>query len=81
MADAVVCIEIGTKYPFDASDNGRPRKPRDWAVVAARGVIANLMDRRGIKWAFQDIDHDTRKEIVDSLAEIIRLAAKPKETK
>lgn len=46
----------------------------DWALYAARGVIANLRDRRGIKHGFERIDEEIRSEIVQSLAMIIRAA-------
>jgi hypothetical protein len=79
-------LEHGAKYPYDGGsafcidECPNPPPATDWAHAAARGVLADLLDRRGIKWAFEDeeIDHDTRKEIVESLAEIIRLAAAAK---
>ena len=80
MADAAFKLSIGNDFPFDAtdawhdSDNRKPPAPKDWAHAAARGVLADLQDRRGIKHGFDDIDQDTRKEIVKSLASIIRLA-------
>jgi hypothetical protein len=46
----------------------------EWSRAAARGVLADLLDRRGIKQGFYNIDHDVRMEIVESLARIIRLA-------
>lgn len=76
MTSEEIYFKSGNKYPYDASDKGRARKPKDWAVKAARGVLDNLCDRRDIKRGFEQVDHDVRKEIVDSLAEIIRIAAK-----
>jgi hypothetical protein len=75
-------LEHGAKYPYDGgADFWEDRTPTpppapDWAHAAARGVLADLLDRRGIKWALDDeqIDRETRAEIVQSLAEIIRLA-------
>lgn len=67
-------LEHGTEFPY----NNRP--PTDWAERAALGVLADLCDRRGIKWALQDVEEDDcettgiRNEIVTSLAEIIRRA-------
>lgn len=67
-------LEHGTKFPY----NGRP--PKDWAERAALGVLADLGDRRSIKWALEDVeasedeDESIRNEIVMSLAEIIRRA-------
>lgn len=67
-----ISLKIGNLYPYDGAMNGRP----DWAVKAARGVIADLQDRRGTKKIFEKVDEDIRSEIVASLAEIIRLAYK-----
>lgn len=78
---AGIRLDQGADHPFDAPDDwdGRhepPPKARDWSHAAARGVIADLCDRRAIKWGFADIDEDVRAEIVSSLAEIILLAHK-----
>jgi hypothetical protein len=73
-------LEHGDKFPFDVSDrrwnSGKIPPPKDWAHRAARGIIADLQDRRGIKGGFDDIDLRTRIEIVKRLAAIIRLAEK-----
>lgn len=76
-------LEIGDKYPYDASDQwsidypaAPPPPPIDYAHRAARGIIADLTDRRSIKWGFKEIDEDVRAEIVASLAEIIREAVR-----
>lgn len=67
-------LKHGTKFPYNN------RAPKDWAERAALGVLADLGDRRGIKWALQDVEEDEdeeasiREEIVISLAEIIRRA-------
>lgn len=58
----------GIKYPFD----GRP--PVDAAHAAALGVLSNLRDRGGIDNAFDTIDEETRREIVEELSEVIRQA-------
>lgn len=76
---AIHRLELGNKFPFDASDEwqsemGPPPPPLDWAHSAARGVIADLTDRLGIKNGFNGIDEDVRVEIIESLAEIIRQA-------
>lgn len=78
-------IAHGNAYPFDAPDawwhgEGRPSNapaPKDWAHRAARGIIANLEDRQGIKHelAHEKIDEGTRAEIVAEMAAIIRAAA------
>ena len=75
-------LDHGAAHPYDGgADFWEDRTPTpppatDWAHAAARGVLAELMDLRGIKWALEDenIDHETRAEIVQSLAEIIRAA-------
>lgn len=74
-------LERGQKYPYDApddwwqGDDTPALPPADWAHAAARGVIADLCDRGGIKHGFNNIDEEIRAEIVSSLASIIRLAA------
>lgn len=74
-------LNKGAKYPFDAPDewwagDGEcPPPPSDWAHAAARGVLADLQDRAGVKRGFENIREDIRAEMVSSLAGIIRLAA------
>lgn len=74
-------IRLGAEYPYDAPDawwNGdeetEPPASTDAAHLAARAVVADLKDRRGIKNGFSNVDEDIRVEIVDRLAEIIRQA-------
>lgn len=75
-------LEHGAKFPWDApdkwweGDGTNPPPPRDWAHAAARGIIADLSDRRGIKYEFKnvDIDEDIRAELVETMASIIRFA-------
>lgn len=70
-------LDQGAKYPYDDGDSNLTPPPAiDWAHAAARGVLADLLDRRGIKGSLdnEEIDHETRVEIVQSLAAIIRLA-------
>ena len=84
VTDAEHTLKLGSDFPYDAPDSWWdssatsvtpvPPPPTDWAHRAARGVIADLQDRRGIKQEFNDIDEETRKEIVESLAAIIRSA-------
>lgn len=68
------------EYPYDAPDawwegNGNnPPAAKDWAHAAARGVLSDLQDRGGIKHGFANIDQDIRLDIVNALADIIRLA-------
>ena len=72
-------LERGAKYPFDGGEDfwkegKNPPEAKDWAHTAARGVLADLSDRRGIKSELCKIDHEVRAELTESLAEIIRLA-------
>lgn len=77
MIEAERAISRGALNPFDAEDDAAAAPPpRDWAHAAARGVIADLMDRKGIKHGFGQIDHEIRVEIVDSLGAIIRAAGR-----
>lgn len=77
---AKISLELGARYPYDAPDdwwsNGQSATlpATDKAHEAARGILHDLQDRKGIKTAFLNIDEETRKEIIDSLAEIIRQA-------
>jgi hypothetical protein len=74
-------LKRGNAFPYDAPDtwwNGDGKCPppaKHWAHAAARGVLADLKDRRGIKHAFTEIDERTRREIVGDLARIILAAA------
>lgn len=77
---ANLTLESGDRFPFDAtdawwdSDGENPPAPADWAHRAARGVLADLNDRRGIKQGFVGLEQGIRAEIVRALADIIRLA-------
>ena len=63
-------LEMGNRYPYD----GAMRNKRTWAYRAARGVLADLSDRGGIKHELAKVDRELREEIVDVLAAIIRTA-------
>ncbi|WP_186156783.1 hypothetical protein [Burkholderia gladioli] len=74
--------EMSAKWPFDASDawwndDSRYVAPPavDSAHAAARAIICDLSDRGGIKRGFENIDEETRVEIVTKLAAIIRAAS------
>ena len=48
----------------------------DWASMAARKILADCLDRRGIKHQFEATDEDViMGEILPAWASIIRLAA------
>lgn len=73
-------LKRGSEWPYDAPDLWRgdddaPPPAKDWAHAAARGILYDLSDRSGIKHGFSGIDEDVRKEIVEAIADIIRLAA------
>lgn len=77
MNDAQIALKFSDDYPYEIDENATPDadlRPSDWAHRAARGVLSDLCDRRGIKWELQKVDMDTRKDIVAALSEIIRLA-------
>ncbi|KGC15247.1 hypothetical protein DM48_350 [Burkholderia gladioli] len=74
--------EMSAKWPFDASDAWWNDDSRyvalpavDSAHAAARAIIRDLSDRGGIKRGFENIDEETRGEIVAKLAAIIRAAS------
>ena len=77
---ARIRVEQGMDNPYDAPDNWRllnedpPPLHKDWAHAAARGVMADLNDRRGIKDTLLTVDESVRVELVESLADIIRHA-------
>lgn len=67
-------LSRGQEYPYDCDCNGKAEPAPDWAHEAARGVLYDLNDRGGIKHGFRDIDADIRREIIETIASIIRLA-------
>jgi hypothetical protein len=69
---AVRQLEHGAKFPYDGDGPAI-----DWAHAAARGVLADLCDRRGVKHELREVDDDVRVELVASVAAIIRAAAPP----
>lgn len=77
---AQTTYDHGQKWPYDApdawwaADGESPPPADDWAHAAARGLLSDLNDRRGIKNGFRGVEEETRAEIVQSLARIIRHA-------
>lgn len=77
--DAQRALARGADFPYDGGEafwhrSESPPPAIDWAHRAARGVLADLTDRRGIKHELDDIDYDVREELTQSLAAIIREA-------
>lgn len=81
MNEAKETLEHGDKYPYDAiydEEWDKSVAPEgDWAVRAARGVIVELVGRNGLDDVLQNIDTDTKAEIIQAMAGIIREAIKP----
>lgn len=79
-------LKHGNMFPYDApdawwDDGGiSPPPPKDWAHSAARGVVADLCDRRGTKRGFEEVDDGTRLEIIETLAAMIREAHRADQT-
>jgi hypothetical protein len=77
---ALNSLKQGADYPWDAGDQFEddveilPTLAQDWAHYAARGILADLTDRRGIKNGFNNIDEQTRGDIVTKLRQIILVA-------
>lgn len=69
-------IQSGKESPYDRNEDNETHKPLTPERIAAYGVLNDLMDRRGIKWALEEIDFEIREEIVENLAGIIKEAMK-----
>lgn len=75
-------LKLGAEFPYDApdswwqddSDDKLPPPPVDAAHAAARGIVADMCDRHTIKRGFEGVHEDTRKELVETTAAIIRTA-------
>lgn len=76
LAQAKAKLEHGAQYPYDRPDNGtEPRAEEDWAHRAARGILADLTDRRGVGQELKVCDGEIRMDIIDKAAWIIRAAS------
>jgi len=74
-------INHGAQFPYDGGhefwESQNPRTPppaTDWAHAAARGIFADLTDRRGLRNVLASISHDVVSEMVQSVTEIILTA-------
>lgn len=79
LTSAQQSINHGAKFPYDGGldfweGKTAPSPAMSWAHAAARGIFADLCDRRGIKSALAGIDYDVMSEIVQSATEIILTA-------
>ncbi len=63
-------LEMGMNHPY----SGEPG--RDMAETIVQGIMADLTDRRGIRQGFDQVDLETRQEIVKALANIVRAGLK-----
>ena len=61
--------EIAIKYPYDGLDTHECSKER----LIALAILSDLLDRKGIKNAFYDIDRDIKAEIIESMASLIKV--------
>ena len=74
MSDPKRNIEGGKRFPYDSDSHGSSNAPQGWQYDAARGILYDFSDRRGVKDGFNRIDLETRQEIVKSMVETIELA-------
>lgn len=69
-------IKHGNKFAYDLmhkDEDCSTRVGTHWSIIAARGVLSNFKDRRGLRNELDNIDDDIREEMVLELAEIISL--------
>ncbi len=80
--DIIERLELGEEFPYDTDFDLYPSSTTpstDWAHTAARGILADLCDRRGIKSELDKVDLDVRIELTQTIAAIIRMAYSRKE--
>lgn len=71
-------LDIGARFPFDATDEWRnsegvePPPPADWAHAAARGILADLTDHQDLVDQLGNLAEDVRAELTVEIARIIR---------
>ena len=76
--NAQEAMKHGAAFPYDGgdefwdSDASNPPAAKDKAHATARGILADLSDRRGVSHELDAVDHDVRAELTESLVEIIR---------
>jgi len=68
-------IMHGCEFPYETFCEPAPQTT--WQRRAAQGILADLLDRRGIKHELELVDDkETREEIVESIAAVIEEAHK-----
>lgn len=65
MASLKYCLEKPFSYPY------AERQPRNRFEYIAEALLADLLDRRGIRHELENVDADVRAEIVEDLALIV----------
>lgn len=76
MKNADWIIKHGNKFAYDRMDNDDDHSTRSgthWSIIAARAVLSDLGDRRGVGHELDAVDEDIREEMVVALAEVIAL--------
>lgn len=74
--DALDALEMGAEYPYDGDDRGQSPLIADWSVRAARGVIVELTECPALREVLDGVEDDAKRvELVETTAEIIRVAA------
>ena len=78
---AQVALRYGAQMPVDIDipremdpDDFKPPRCGDWALRAARGVVAEMQGRVGIKEVVAESDPEQIKDFLKVVAEIIRVA-------
>lgn len=66
---ALSTIQRGVRFPYDGEPVGEGR-----ARIAAIGVLAELDNRGGVNSELENIDDETRKELVVALTNVITVA-------
>jgi len=66
MNDTEYNIAKGKEYPYHG------KAPQNKAEAAALGILYDLCHRVGIKWELEKVEDSIRREIVESMAFIIR---------
>lgn len=72
-------LELGDHSAYDCKyvSGKMPPMPKDWAHRAARGILENFRNRRDIGPVLESFDQEIRVEIIESISDIIREAARP----